>query len=210
MTESLYTTKIDSSAPTTSTTGVVGQFYIDTSATPSALYLCTSVDTTVTPNTYEWTLQGGSSGGGVQQDTSATSVETLESALETLRTAGKTILSIEFTPSSDISKGYNKISCDNFSTPVFTFDSLSTIRPFQSGRKYILPFTKIDNDKNFTFNFGDYSLNIYKAADNSIVGYLNFRRITITTSLLELVAITNANIVTDFNNAITSYTINYI
>lgn len=64
MTESLYTTIIDSQAPTTSTTGVVGQFYIDTSTTPSALYLCTKVteNTSTTPSTftYEWTVQGGS------------------------------------------------------------------------------------------------------------------------------------------------------
>lgn len=64
MTESLYTTIIDSSAPTTSTVGIVGQWYIDTSTTPASLYLCTKVieDTSTTPSTftYEWTAQGGS------------------------------------------------------------------------------------------------------------------------------------------------------
>lgn len=54
-----------SGAPTTSTTGTVGQLYEDT--TNGDLYQLKSIDTTVTPNTYNWEEVGGGSGPTVVQ-----------------------------------------------------------------------------------------------------------------------------------------------
>lgn len=51
-------------APTTSTTGTVGQVYQDT--TNGKLYICTAIDTSVTPNTYTWTEVGAGGGGSVK------------------------------------------------------------------------------------------------------------------------------------------------
>lgn len=59
--ESLYATIVDTVTPTTSTEGVVGQFYIDQSTDPASLYLCTKVETVDSTNTYTWKeLSGGS------------------------------------------------------------------------------------------------------------------------------------------------------
>lgn len=57
--ESLMTTVVDTVTPTTSTEGVVGQFYIDQSTDPASLYLCTKVETVDSTTTYTWTKQGG-------------------------------------------------------------------------------------------------------------------------------------------------------
>lgn len=57
--ESLYATIVDTVTPTTSTEGVVGQFYIDQSTDPASLYLCTKVETVDSTTTYTWTKQGG-------------------------------------------------------------------------------------------------------------------------------------------------------
>lgn len=57
--ESLITTLVDTVTPTTSTEGVVGQFYIDQSTDPASLYLCTKVETVDSTTTYTWTKQGG-------------------------------------------------------------------------------------------------------------------------------------------------------
>lgn len=56
MSKSLYTTIIETTAPTTSTVGMVGQLYLDTST--KTLYQCVEVDTT-TPS-YTWKAVGGS------------------------------------------------------------------------------------------------------------------------------------------------------
>lgn len=57
--ESLYATIVDTVTPTTSTEGVVGQFYIDQSTDPASLYLCTKVETVDSTTNYTWTKQGG-------------------------------------------------------------------------------------------------------------------------------------------------------
>lgn len=61
MSTSLYTTKVENSAPTTSTAGVIGQWYLDT--TTSKLYQCQAIteDTSTTPSTfsYTWNEIGG-------------------------------------------------------------------------------------------------------------------------------------------------------
>lgn len=49
-------------APTTSTVGTVGKLYEDT--TNGKLYICTAIDTSVTPNTYTWEEVGAGGGGG--------------------------------------------------------------------------------------------------------------------------------------------------
>lgn len=56
MSKSLYTTIVESVAPTTETIGVVGQFYLDT--TTKKLYQCVEVDE-ATPS-YTWQKVGGS------------------------------------------------------------------------------------------------------------------------------------------------------
>ena len=50
-------------APTTSTVGTIGTLLEDT--TNGALYQLKSIDTSVTPNTYNWEVVGGGSGGGI-------------------------------------------------------------------------------------------------------------------------------------------------
>ena len=55
MSKSLYTTFVEETAPTTTTVGVVGQLYLDTSV--PALYQCTAVDTA--NSSYTWTAVGG-------------------------------------------------------------------------------------------------------------------------------------------------------
>ena len=62
MSKSLYTTIKENVAPTSTTEGVAGQFYIDQSTTPADLYLCTKVETVGGVKVYTWTKQGGGSG----------------------------------------------------------------------------------------------------------------------------------------------------
>lgn len=60
MSKSLYTTIIEETAPTTTTVGVVGQLYLD--STTKILYQCVAIN--IEDLTYEWKQIGGSSGSG--------------------------------------------------------------------------------------------------------------------------------------------------
>lgn len=64
MSKSLYTTIIEETAPTTTTVGVVGQLYLD--STTKILYQCVAIN--IEDLTYEWKqIGGGSSGGEIQE-----------------------------------------------------------------------------------------------------------------------------------------------
>lgn len=115
MSKSLYNTIIESSAPTTSTEGVVGNFYIDTSASPADLYLCTNVDSTTTPTTYEWTKQGGNS--GVQTITGTTS---LFLDLKTLIQNGNNIVGVTLNLSSNPQTTYSEYNISTQATTTNT------------------------------------------------------------------------------------------
>lgn len=58
MSKSLYTTIIEETAPTTTTVGVVGQLYLD--STTKILYQCVAIN--IEDLTYEWKQIGGGSG----------------------------------------------------------------------------------------------------------------------------------------------------
>lgn len=61
MSKSLYTTIIEETAPTTTTVGVVGQLYLD--STTKILYQCVAIN--IEDLTYEWKQIGG---GASQED----------------------------------------------------------------------------------------------------------------------------------------------
>ena len=204
MSKSLYQTQIENRAPTSSDTAVIGNWWIDTSASPNALYLYKASG---------WELQGASSG-GVQQDTSATSVATLYSALNSLRTAGKSILSIEFTPTSSIAATQIE-----YSTPLTAveFTRTSSTVTFLSSKKHVLTLIAINGDGGTSpvYKFsgsspstatpeGPYFVTIrndgFNASLNRIIGgsaELRFQTI-------------DQNITTTVDNRATAYTINYI
>lgn len=52
MSKSLYTTYVESTAPTSSTIGVVGQWYLDN--TTKKLYMCKAITTEGGTTSYEW------------------------------------------------------------------------------------------------------------------------------------------------------------
>lgn len=64
MSKSLYQTNVESRAPLTTDVGVVGNWWIDTSASPVDLYLCTDT----TGGVYTWTKQGSGSSGKYQHN----------------------------------------------------------------------------------------------------------------------------------------------
>lgn len=208
MSKSLYQTNVESRAPLTTDTGVVGNWWVDTSASPADLYLCTGT----TGGVYTWTKQGGGSGGGVQQDTSANTVAKLYTALEALRTAGKTILSIEFTPSSsNIILNCDNMTTSNITTPSFTFTAGSSSRAlFNANQDYVLNLGEIKDD---TYVFYVSLTNafipstIFRITSAGVIA--NHNSIKIGSSEITFESF-NGNIGPTMNSYVHSYTINYI
>ena len=145
---------------------------------------------------------------GVQQDTSATSVATLITALDTLRTAGKKILSIEFTPSSRITYTQAKITTP-LTTPSFTRTTGGYVL-IEADKKTIMGFIGFCEDT-IKYTFGlpiGYRNGFISFITGQSNAYLKYDFVISTSTNLDIYTVGTDAI--NFDSSVTSYTINYI
>lgn len=114
MSKSLYQTNVESRAPLTTDVGVVGNWWVDTSASPADLYLCTGA----TGGVYTWTKQGGGSGG--INSTTYTTLSDFEDALTNLEDTHY-ILGFEYEISSYQSSSSQGVKIDTTNSTITNF-----------------------------------------------------------------------------------------
>ena len=145
---------------------------------------------------------------GVQQDTSATSIATLITALETLRIAGKRILSIEFIPNPRLTYTSTKIETP-LTTPTFTRTTEGYVL-MPANKKIIASFNgyyEEDTKWSFCFPIG-YQAGILDFISGQSQAFFTNLRMRTNSSSLTLEGADQVGI--NINASVTSYTINYI